>query len=607
MARNAPHKNRSAGARSRAEEKGRARPPQNGDEHDTGISTAVAGGLIAVAAAYLNSLAAPFVLDDVPSIVDNPTIRRLWPPTVPLSPPRGSGLTVAGRPLLNLSFALNYALSGTAAWSYHVLNVVIHVAAGLALFGILRRTFRLPRLPPRFGERSNALAAVAALIWTLHPLQTESVTYVVQRAESLCGLFYLLTLYAFIRGASGAPSRLWLAASQAACLMAMATKEVAATAPFIVLLYDRTFLAGSFARAWRERRLYYAGLFATLILLAWLAASAGSRGGTAGFGGPISSWSYALTQCRALLTYLRLSLWPAPLVFDYGSGAIADPTAVIPEALLLLALAIATLYALRRQPAIGFLGVWFFAVLAPTSSVAPVTTQTMAEHRVYLSLAGVVVLALVLLDLGLGRRAVWVGAAAALALAALTVRRNDVYRTAIGLWTDTVAKRPENARAQNNLGLALAAAGRPLDGMDHLVEAVRLEPASAEFNNNVAVVLVDLGHLPEAMTLIDEVLRSAPGLAAAHDTRGRILKEMGRPEEARAAYDEALRRDPRLAEAHNNLGLVLVELGRLPEAVSHYEEAIRLRPDSSEARANLEAARLQLDRQRNLGAAAEKP
>jgi len=160
-----------------------------------GILASAAAIATAAIAAYSNSISVPFVFDDPFAIASNPTIRHLWPPWAPLFPPHGQGLTVEGRPLLNLSLALDYAVSGTRVWSYHATNLLIHILAGLTLFGIARRT--LTRWKDTFPD--PWFAAVIALIWTLHPLQTESVTYIVQRAESQMGLFYLLTLYFFIR------------------------------------------------------------------------------------------------------------------------------------------------------------------------------------------------------------------------------------------------------------------------------------------------------------------------------------------------------------------------------------------------------------------------
>ena len=194
--------------------------------------------------------------------------------------PPSHGETVSGRPVLNLSLALNYAVSGCDVRGYHVTNLAIHLAAALLLFGIVRRT--LPRFRGCGGGQQLArlqlatpLALAIALLWAVHPLQTESVTYIVQRAESLMGLFYLLTLYCFLRGAGSARAIFWYAGSVLACLLGMATKEVMVSAPLVVLLYDRTFLAGSFREAWRRRWAYYLALAATWLLLAWLVAQTG--------------------------------------------------------------------------------------------------------------------------------------------------------------------------------------------------------------------------------------------------------------------------------------------------------------------------------------------
>ena len=155
--------------------------------------------ILAAVGAYWNSFNVPFLLDDQWATSQNSSIQRLGRIGEVLLPPGG---IIAGRPLLNLTFALNYAWGGTSVRGYHVVNLLIHICAGLALLGIVRRTLLLPGLRHGYGEAALPLAAFAALIWTLHPLQTEAVTYISQRAESLMGLFYLLTLYCFIRSVS---------------------------------------------------------------------------------------------------------------------------------------------------------------------------------------------------------------------------------------------------------------------------------------------------------------------------------------------------------------------------------------------------------------------
>ncbi len=194
-------------------------------------------------AVYSNSLSGEFVFDDIGAIKDNPTIRNLWPLGPVLSPPPGT--TSGGRPLLNFSFALNYALGGLNVWGYHAVNLAIHLANALLLFGVLRRSFALPALREKFGGGAVGLSFAIALLWAVHPLQTESVTYIVQRAESLVALFYLLVLFCVIRGAGSARPAGWYAGAIAACLLGMSAKEVMVTAPAVVLLY-----AGA---SWRGR------------------------------------------------------------------------------------------------------------------------------------------------------------------------------------------------------------------------------------------------------------------------------------------------------------------------------------------------------------------
>ena len=154
----------------------------------------------AILAAYHNSFSGPFVFDDSAAIVGNPTIRHLSALGEVLSPPREGGQTVGGRPVVNLSLAVNYALGGTEVRGYHVFNLGVHALGALLLFGVARRTLLQPALRERFGPAATPLALAVAGLWAVHPLQTESVTYTIQRAESLMGLWYLLTLYGFIRG-----------------------------------------------------------------------------------------------------------------------------------------------------------------------------------------------------------------------------------------------------------------------------------------------------------------------------------------------------------------------------------------------------------------------
>jgi tetratricopeptide (TPR) repeat protein len=650
-----------------------------GSAADWSVLAAAAILILSALGAYWNSFNVPFLLDDQWTITNNQSIRHLERMGDVLSPP--SAGTTAARPLLNLSFALNYAGGGMSVRGYHAINWLIHVCAGLALLGIVRRTLLLPGLRPaltphpsdmggtpmprgtgvppvglgcgtnapqrpRYGEVALPLAAFAALLWTLHPLQTEAVTYISQRAESLMGLFYLLTLYCFIRAVPsvadvgrdrrippprtagfGDPalqqsafggSNLWLGLSVAACLCGMATKQVMVTAPVLVLLYDRAFVSGSFRAALANRRWYYVSLATTWVLLDFLMHHSPPAMTGVGFKAGISWTTYALTELRVVTGYLKLAFWPHPLVFDYGTEILTtDPWAVAPYALIIVAILVGIAIAWRRSPMTGFLGCWFFLILAPTSTVVPIAEQPMAESRMYLPLAAVVVLVTmggyVLLSgkmlasreeflatkrhkrskvsavtcvapigareslAGVNTRFLRIFAAnrighfqslnstvnwyytvlglVAVGLGALTIQRNHDYRSELSIWEDTLIGHRNTSRGHNNLGLALAKLpGRLPEAIAHYQEALRINPANAEAHNNLAYELTKTpGRLPEAM----------------------------------AHYEKALRLKPGFAEAHNNLAIVLAAMpGRLAEAMAHYETALRSNPDYAEAHYN---------------------
>jgi len=619
--------------------------------------------------AYHNSFAAPFVYDDGPSIAENRTIRRLWPiwQIEAFSPP-SHGETVSGRPLLNLSLAINYALGGVNVWGYHAANLAIHVAAALLLFGILRRTLFTPPLRDRFGKAALPLALACALLWVVHPLQTESVTYIVQRAESLAGLFYLLTLYCVIRGVGeegagnlrfgplslwervrvtarlsatstltpalsqrereilGPRPLFWYAAAVLACLCGMATKEVLVTAPLVVLLYDRTFLAGSLKEALRRRWALYLGLAATWGLLAYLMFSTRLVFRQQEMGSP-SAWQYARTQPAVILHYLRLSLWPRPLCFEYAWPVANTVGKILPAAMVVGLLLAATLWGLRRSKAWAFPAAWTLIILAPTSTILPLR-QLAFEHRMYLSLAGVVVLMVAggyaLWDRSLSRgergrspfspeampggivscaakkgtvpglAAIVRGAAPLVIWAAVlfvlgdaTVRRNFDYRSPAAIWQDAVDKRPNNPTAEYNLAATLADLGKTDEAREHYQRALQLDPNDSRAHFNLGKILAGLGSTDEAMEHYQQALQLDPDDAAAHHELGLALARIGKLDKAIEHYHEVLRLSPLHADGHLNLAKALTVVGRSSEAVEQYDLFLVLKPDSAEGLSNL--------------------
>ena len=604
-------------------------------------ATLAAAALIALAAlaAYHNTFGVPFLFDDGPAIIENPGIRRLWPLWDAFRP-QAVASTVDGRPVANFTLAINYALSGTGVWSYHVLNLLIHILAGLTLFGIVRRTLRFRsgqapvnegrgRRTPPLSERAacgdaalqtdaTPIALAVALLWTLHPLQTEAVTYVVQRVESLMGLFYLLTLYCFIRAVEGttrplttdqtdtdqagsvvrgrwsggpASSRLlfWYALSILCCLLGMATKEVMVTAPLLVFLYDRAFVAGTFRDAWRRRWRLHLGLASTWLLLVVLVAGTGwNRGGAAGFNVGVTPWEYWLTQFEGVARYLWLTVWPHPQVFDYGTFWVRTAGAVVPFALIVVPFAMAAVWAHWHAPIAGFLGAWFFGILAVTS-VVPGTIQMIVEHRMYLPLAAPITAAVLGLHALLRRATLTLTFTfiLAVALGLLTEHRNTDYRSELALWEDTVAKRPDSPRARNSLAFALDHAGRTEEAIQQFETALRRAPDNAELYDNLGVTLAGAGRTAEAIARFETALRLRPDFPVAHSNLGNALVQSGDTAAAIGQFEEALRLRPDYAEAHYNLGGALDHARRTTEALGHLETAVRLKPDFTAAHYNL--------------------
>ena len=312
----------------------------------------LAAGAMAVAAVavYGNSFRGAFVYNDGLFIKSNTSIRHLWPLWTPLM-----GTT---RPIGVWSFAVNYALGGLHVWGYHAVNLIVHLTAALALFGIVRRSLLSVRLAARFSEAAWGLALAVAVLWLVHPLQTQSVTYIYQRHESLMGLFVLLTLYGFIRAQDSPASTRWYAASATCCLLGVGTKEVAVVAPLLVLWYDRALVASSWGEIVRRRWGYYLALVGSWPVLAGLMLSQAHKFAESGvlFVENITPWQYAMSQWGVIAHYLRLCFWPTGLCLDYGWPVAATAGEIVPPLLLIVALLTITIWAVFRWPAWSFLG-----------------------------------------------------------------------------------------------------------------------------------------------------------------------------------------------------------------------------------------------------------
>jgi protein O-mannosyl-transferase len=551
------------------------------------------------AVAYNNTLHAPFIFDDILSIVGNPAIRRLWPL---LDAMTATFPGLLGRPLASLSLAINYACGGYNVMGYHLFNLTLHILNAVLVFGVARHALVNARTADVRPEETMWLAYAVAALWMLHPLLTESVTYVLQRTELLMALFLLLTLYCFIRGIDSAHRTVWFGLSVIACILGMGAKEVMVVTPLLVLAYDYVFVASSLRDAWRSRERLYVGLAASWVVLAALQLTINLRS-KSGLGvASMGCWEYLVMQCSVLVHYLRLVVWPRGLVLDYSDWPRTSPLAAwLPRAGLLLMLLAATVWAMRRRLWWGFWGAWFFLLLAPSSSFLPLPTEPAAERRMYLPLLAVIAVAL-----GGGRqlcRGVWnrfgwpdrarvrlqtgvvIGLTAALGIT--TFQRNAQYRTASSIWADVVAKRPGSARGHANLALAMLEEGKAAESIPHFLDALRLDPNQATIHCNLGDALVTSGATNKGIAEFEEALRLDPNYVPARVALGNAMTKRSDVKAALELYQAAVASDPDDEGAHFNLAELLARMGRRDEAAAHYLETLRINPNNSIAHYNL--------------------
>jgi protein O-mannosyl-transferase len=560
--------------------------------------------------AYINTLPNAFVFDDEPWILDNPRIRSLANV--------GEMLTATNRPVLDLTLALNFAVGGENPVGYHLVNLSIHVLAALVLYGLVRRTLLLPRFNGRFKDSAPWLSGAAAMLWLLHPLNTQSVTYVIQRGESLMGLLYLLTLYAFLRfstggatgkisgGASGGTSggrKRWGVIAVVACVVGMGCKEVMATAPLVVLLYDLTFIANSWREPFARRWGLYLGLFAAWIPLAVLV-SRGLTGEDASAGFALedkllSRWTYLLSQPQVIVeVYLRKAFWPNPLVLDYGwVPAVPQDTPpgevtrlfvsnVLWQGLSLVGLLAVSVFGVVRRTWWGFLGISFFLILAPTSSFMPIADLAV-EHRMYLPLIPVVLCVVfagyALLCRGVPGKAGAYGltlvAVFAMALGLTTVARNFEYRSKVTLWDSVVVARPNNARGWHNLGSALEDLGRHDDAMICYERVLKIVPNYAAAHYGIGAIWLERGDTAKAIEHFAEAARLDPTDAASHAQLGKALMLSMQFDRAEASLKKAIEVDSAYGKSYEYLGLLYLAKNDVSRAIASFRAGIQADPD----------------------------
>lgn len=538
---------------------------------------------------YSNSLEASFHFDDKYTIVDNPKIKKIGD--------LGSIMSFnPSRPLLFLSFALNYHFGELRTRGYHLVNIFLHTLNGLLLFFIVNLSFKYFILPGKSSSiPSLRIALISSLLFITHPIQTEAVTYVISRSSVLCTTFYLLSFCFFImcrgrfegaRQTGQGPSIFYFLFSIFFFLLAMATKEIAATLPVIILLYEYFFISGGDKKIFFQRLFKYYWLFFMIplgfFLFRYFLLEQGS-----GLPHARSIYSNLITEARVVINYLRLLLFPVNLNVDPDfpiSTSIIELSVILSLGAIILIL-IAAFKVLANNKLISFSILWFFITLLPTSSIFPLD-DVMAEHRLYLPslgfylLVGALVHQLAVLDFKRysSRKA---GAIIATALGSIVlfcsvgvVTRNSVYKDDYSLWKDTVKKSPQKARVINNFANALKEKGMPDQALIKYQEALSYDPLYVLAQMNLGIAYLKKGMSDDAVRELKKAIAIKSDYAQAYFNLGLARMNQGRYDEGLQAGKRAVEIDPHNADAHNLLGAIYYRKGMVDEAVVEFKKAL---------------------------------
>jgi tetratricopeptide (TPR) repeat protein len=538
--------------------------------------------LLVTVLAYRHAWTAGYIWDDDVYVTQNPLLtapdglRRIW---FSLDSPSQYF------PLVYTTFRLEYALWGLNPAGYHWVNIILHAANALLVWRVLV-ALRVPG------------AWLAAALFALHPVHVESVAWITERKNVLMGLFFLLSLLAWIRFVEADSKRAgkYYALALLCYALALFSKTTACTLPaaLLLILWLKK-IPITLRRLSQIAPFVILGIVMGLVTIWWERHHQGTQGELFAIGLP----ERFLVASRALWFYLGKLVWPVDLAFSYPRWTISAANPLDYVWLLATAALAAGIYFARRRlgrgPEVAL--VYFAATLSPMLGFIMLYTfrySFVADHYQYMASIGPLALVAAGLTLGgkfLGhQRAILQPALLAAMLASLGVvtwQQCKMYRDSDTLWQATVARNPQSWMAYNNIAISLLQKGKTDEAIAHYNKALELDPNYGEGHYNLANALLRLGRTQEAVAHYEKALEIYPKNISARYNLASVLVQSGRVEEGIAHHRKALELNPKNAAAHNNLGVALLRAGRVEEAAAHYRQALALDPNNSQANYNL--------------------
>lgn len=564
---------------------------------------------------YSNTLGCGFYFDDGFNIVENFYIKKFFHPSLIWQYNPSRFVTY-----YTLSF--NYMLGGLNAAGYHVVNIIIHITTALLIYVLAKKTIRLAykEATDRFTETASLFAG---LLFAVHPVQTQAVTYIIQRAASLATMFYLASLITYVNYRTDSEpnkQKVYYGFSLLFCLLAMFSKEIAFTLPFTIAIYEFYFL--------RRQGKYKLGslvpyfLFLAIIPLTILISSPGAVKEASQASSKISPISYLFTQFSVIVTYIRLLIAPVNQNLDYDfpvTTTLFDPYTLLCF-VLLIALFIAGILLYKKARMLSFGIIWFFVTLSVESSILPIK-DVIFEHRLYLPMAGVTLAFAYYAAKLLYHKNKYVyyfaASAVVIILAAAAYNRNTVWQSELSLWTDVVKKSPAKARGYANRGVAYLNLkrydeaisdfnktltlskdfknayfnrgsayyykGNYQNALADFGKTIRLDSSFVKAYNNMGAIYLKLNDFPTAVSYFDTAIKIDTNFAPAYSNRGVAAKAMNDFNKALFYYKKGIEKDPDYYECYYNIGEIMMLQGKLQDAEKYFSKAITLKKDYTEA------------------------